>query len=313
MLYDGELIITDTNVTLTAGVHEDEAGRRKKGLVPRDYDLCPLGTYPSEVGMHAVPDLVSFDPSEFPARIKELEDSKSRLSDYRMAGGPGGGMVPSRDQNGKGYCWAHSGVSALLLIRARDEMPYVDLSAYAIACLIKSYRDEGGWGAEGLDFQMSKGCPSSQFWPQQSMSRSNDRPETWANAATHKITEGWIDLAAQQYDRAITFNQEVTSLLCRVPVIKDENWWSHSICGCDAVNGASQWKKTRSATSGKLMRLAEFNAFWGMDNPVTGGIGVRIWNSWGDGWSAQGMGILTGNQAVSDGAVAPRVAMWSST
>ncbi len=311
MLYPNELVITDTNVALTAGVHQDQAGPRKKGLVPRDYNLYPLGSYPGEVGMHAVPDLVAFDPSTFPARIKELEDTQSRLSDYRMKGW-NGNMIPSRDQNGKGYCWAHSGVSAHLLLRARDEMPYVDLSAYAIACIIKSYADEGGWGAQGLAFQMARGCPSSQFWAQQSMSRSNDKPETWANAGLHKIQEGWIDLGAQEYDRTLTFNQEITSLLCRVPVIKDENWWSHSISGCDAVNGAAQWGLTRGE-SGKLLDRDEFDAFWGMNHPVTGGIGVRIWNSWGDSWSANGMGVLTGSQAVSDGAVAPRVAMWSST
>lgn len=307
MLYPNELVITDGNYKRHVEPHADRA----KGLIPRDYAKCPLGTYPGEVGMHDVPDLVAFSPSDFPAMIKELEDSKTRLSDFRMVGGPGGGMVPSRDQNGKGYCWAHSGVSAQLLVRARDDMPYVDLSAYAVACQIKNFVDEGGWGAQGLDWDMKNGVPSSEFWPQQSMSRSNVNDAMKANALLHRFTEGWIDLGADQYDRKIAFNQEITSYLCRVPVIKDENWWSHSICGCDAVNGATQFGKTRFG-NGKLMKGGHFDKHWGMNHQVTGGIGVRIWNSWGDSWSAQGMGVLTGSQAVSDGATAPRVATWSA-
>lgn len=310
MLYDAETVIGPENFARHINPHMDHNGVRAFGCIPRPPGMKYKGEMTIEEAKAV--DLVSFDPSEFPTRIKELEDSGSRLSDYRMKMGQGGGMIPSRDQNGRGYCWAHSGVSAHLLIRARDEMPYVSLSAYAIACIIKSYRDEGGWGAEGLDFQFSKGCPSDSFWPQQSVSRANDKPATWENAALHKVTEGWIDMGAAQYDRTLTFNQMITCLLCRVPVICDFNWWSHSVCGCDAVNGASQFKKTRNLDSGKLLLRGEFDRFWGMNNPVTGGIALRIWNSWGDGWSSQGMGVLTGSQAVPDGAVAPRVVMWSA-
>lgn len=311
MLYPNELVITDTNYLQHAEARVDDAlGRRAKGLVPRNYSTYPQGFYSGEVGMDAVPDLVSFDPADFPKIIKELEDSKTRLSDFRMTRGPGGGMIPSLDQNGRGYCWRHSPTSAHLLVRARDEMPYLDLSPYAGACRIKNYRDEGGWGAQGLDDVIQFGDPTSQFWPQRATSRQYDTAETWANAKLHRFTEGWIDLSAAQYDRNLAFNQMITSLLCRVPVIIDLNWWSHSICGCDAVNGATQWKVTR-AESGKLMAKTEFDAFWGMNDPVTGGICPRIWNSWGDSYGVNGMAVLAGSKGIPDGATAPRVATWA--
>lgn len=311
MLYPNELVISDANAHVFAAPHADGDGVRSRGLVPRDWKKFPLGCYAGETGMHAVDDLPSFSPSDFPALIREMEESKTRLSDFRNRGN-GGQPIPSRDQNGRGYCWRHSGTSAHLLIRARDDMPYLDFSAYAGACMIKNFRDEGGWGAQGLDDLFERGDPTSAFWPQRATSREYDRPETWANAKLHRITEGWVDMSAPQYDRNLAFNQVVTSLICRVPVIVDFNWWGHSVCAADAVDGRSQRGLTRCPSSGKLLTAEEFDAHWGVDHPVTGGIAIRIWNSWSDSWSDNGMGVLTGSKAVPDGASAPRVATWAA-
>ncbi len=275
--------------------------RKGRGLIPRNYTTHPVGCY----ARGTPPDFDLIPPGEYSERIKDMVATQSQLSDIRMKG-MFGAMMPSRDQNGKGFCWAHSSTSALLLVRARDGQPYVDLSAYAIACIIKNYRDEGGWGAESTDWIIENGCPSSQFWAQQSMSRSNDTPAMRANAALHKVTETWMEVAAQ-YDRKLTLAQEATCLLSRIPVVKDENWWSHSICGADLVDGASQRWHTRMPT-GKLATLQEFEKIWGMNDPITAGFGVRIWNSWGESYGVNGMGVLTGSKAVSDGACALRVA-----
>lgn len=309
MIHPNEHIITDTNFTRFVAPHVDELGTRKKGLVPRDWAKFPQGSLPGEVGMHEIADLPAFNPSDFPKLIQLQLDEGRRLSDFRAVKGPNKGMIPARDQNGKGYCWAHSGVSAHLLLRAAQGFDYEDLSAYGIACQIKNFADEGGWGAQGLDWQMQNGCPTSKTWPQQSMSRSNVNDAMKADAAAHKITEGFIDLAAPQYDRNMTVNQMITCLLLGIPVITDFNWWSHSVCAMDVVSGATQWKVTR-AESGKLMKLPEFEAFWGM-HTVMAGIAIRILNSWGDSWSESGSGLLTGSKAVPDGATAPRLTSWT--
>lgn len=201
-------------------------------------------------------------------------------------------------------CWAHSGTSCVLLLRAVNNAPYVDLSAYAIACIIKKYADQGGWGAQGLDFITSRGVPSGKYWPQQSMSRSNDNAETWANAALHKVTEGWVDLQAAQYDRNLSKLQVGTCLLCNIPVVFDMNFWSHSIAGMDLVDGNEQRSVTR-VESGKLADLQMFEKIWGLNDYT--GISTRIWNSWGNSWSKNGTGILSGSKAWPDGSVAPRV------
>lgn len=301
----------DSNACLLIGDHnwEDfvddttvDGEKKGRGLIPRNYQTHPVGFYGAKetlaVDMPLIPD------GEWAQRLKDMEDSQSSLVDLRNSGWDGG-RIPSRDQNGKGYCWAHSGTSAHLLIRARDGQPYADLSAYAIACIIKQFQDEGGWGAQGVDFQVERGCPTAKYWAQQSMSRSNDNPETWADAAKHKIIEGWWDLNSAQYDRNLTWQQVMSALLSRTPLVCDFNWWSHSVCGAKPVNGANMRKKTRTM-AGKLMSLKAFDKAWGMNHPVTMGFGLTIWNSWGDSWSDAGMGNLAGSKAIPDGCVAPR-------
>src|SRR4051812_36304919 len=119
-----------------------EIGGEKKarGLNPRNYALNPVGycRYAKPFDLPLIPE------SERQAALDEMIARKARLSDCR-ATGMDGSMIPSRDQNGKGYCWAHSSTSASLLVRASNGMPYADLSAYAVACIIKGFRDEGGW------------------------------------------------------------------------------------------------------------------------------------------------------------------------
>jgi len=254
-----EIVIHDGN----AHEHMTSPWGHAKGLIPRDYAQYPIGYL-----MCAKPfDLPLIPESEWPDRLAAQIASKMQLSDIRNKGN-NGAPIPSRDQNGKGYCWEHSGVSAHLLIRAVNNEPYADLSAYAGACIIKGYRDEGGWGAEGVEWQAANGCPTSKTWPQQSMSRSNDTPAMRAEAATHKITE-WMD--GEPRNKA----QLATCLLLNIPCVVDYNWWSHSVCAMDLV---------------KL-------------NPFT----IRIWNSWGDSWSENGTGLLVANKAIPDGLIVPRV------
>lgn len=264
----GELItINDSNYRQYID-HIDDAGEKKsKGLIPRNFNTHPVG-YCSAARPF---DLPVVPESKWQAQLDLVNSMKSQLSTIRLTGNAGQ-PIPSRDQNGKGYCWAHSSTSAALVLRARDGQPYADLSAYAVACMIKNFQDEGGWGSESLEFIASKGIPTSQFWPQQSMSKSNDNANTWANAALHKYTE-WMD-GAEDKDTARA--QMVTAILFYgLPCVTDFSWWSHSVCTLDIVSL----------------------------NPFK----TKIWNSWGNDWSDQGMGDLEGDKAIPDGLVIPRV------
>lgn len=240
-----------------------------RGGVPRDFAVDPVDMFAGPETMKVIA------RSEWDDRIAAQEKEESSLEHVRLRGN-GGNPIPSLDQNGKGYCWAHSVTNTLILQRAAANAPYVPLSAYAVACIIKGYRDEGGWCGLSAKFARERGVPSEEFWPARSMSRANDRPETWENAALHKITEDWVDLAKPVYDNRLTFDQVATCLLLNVPVALDFNWWSHSVCG---------------------VRLVRVSA---------GNYGVKIWNSWADTWGDRGMGVLTGSKCLPDGAVATR-------
>lgn len=260
-----EIIIHDGNAHMFIDpVHDGEV--KKCGTIPRDFAKYPVGYL-----MCAKPfDLPLIPESDWQARLDAQIASKSQLSNLRNVGNEGS-PVPSRDQNGVGYCWCHSGVSAHLLVRCVNHEPYVDLSPFSIGCKIKNYRDEGGWGAEGVEFQAANGVATSATWPQKSMARTNDNAAEQADAAKHKITE-WMDLADSG---TLVKQQLVTCLLLCIPVVVDYNWWSHSVCAMDLVS------------------LSPFR--------------IRIWNSWADSWSENGTGLLEGNKAIPNGALAPRV------
>jgi hypothetical protein len=279
MIRPGEIIIDESNYANHINPIVD-GNPVSRGLVQRNFNTHPVGYLggicPAMEGVN----IPLIPRNEWSDRIKDLVATKSQLSDIRLTGNKGN-PIPSLDQNGKGYCWAHSSTAAVMLTRAIMGEPYVPLSAYAVACMEKNFRDEGGWGAESLEFISNRGVPSSEFWPMQSMSRANDNPATWENAARHKVVDGWVDLQQDQYDRKLNFDQVATLLLCRVPVVCDFHWWGHSVCALDLVE------------------------------PSPGQFGVRILNSWGDDWSDRGMGVLSPAHSVPNGAVAPRVLVTS--
>lgn len=245
-----------------------------RGLVPRSLSTHPIGVLkgsaPFDTSFKLVP------KSDWSPMVKEFTETESRLSDLRMRGN-NGTFIPSLDQNGQGYCWAYSTTMAIMMTRMKMRLPYVRLSAHATACMIKGFRDEGGWCGLSMERQVTHGTPSVALWQEKSMSRSNDKPETWANAALHKVSEGWVDMASEVYNRQLTFEQVITLLLCGIPVAADFNWWVHSVC---------------------LLDVVEVEA---------GSFGIRGINSWTDGWGDKGMFILQGSKAVPDSAVAPRV------
>lgn len=267
--------------------HESRLDGGMRGLIPRNYSANPVGSYEGSVTFDALNDELPLIPWEdMPSMIADKVANKSQLSDIRNTAY--GSPFPSLDQNGQGYCWMYSGTAAAMLLRAKANMPYIRLSAHAGACIIKNFRDQGGWGAQGLDRLRSHGQPSVEFWPEKSMNRNNNRPEVWENALLHRVTEGFIDLDAAQYDRKLSFQQVLTCLLRNIPVIADFNHWVHSVCLMDAVDVAPN-KSNRDESR----------------------YGVRLINSWTDNWGAKGTGVLTGRKAIPDGATAPRAVVVS--
>lgn len=251
------------------------AADKSRGLIPRNYGTHPVGHYVNIPAAAVEMPLIA--RSEWSARIKERKAIKARMKDIRRTSGPNGGPIPSLDQDGIGYCWCHDPTMGVMLMRAAMNEPYVRLSAFMVGCIMKDYRDRGGWGADAVDFIIKNGVPSEEFWPQQSMKRSNDTPAMRENAAKHKITEGWIDLENPVYDRNLTTDQVATILLTGGVVVGDFNWWGHSVILMD-------WDEIEPGSFGP--------------------IGL---NSWSDQWGDLGEFTLQGSRADLDGGVGLRV------
>jgi hypothetical protein len=258
------IIDDDTDNDLIFGPAPDGIPRAH-GLVPRDYSI-----YPKE--MYKPADIEIFTKDKLLEYMKENEAQKSTLAHVRDTA-VGGKQMPCLDQGSVGYCWAHSTVHCVMLLRALSGQPYVPLSAYMVAAIIKKGRDEGGWCGLSGKFLRDVGVCSQQLWAQGDRNTANDNAACRENAALHKVTEDWMDLNSADYDHQLSTAQLHTVLVLGMPCAVDFNWWGHSVCA---------------------LRPVEVEA---------GSIGLEILNSWGMQWGTNGTGILRGSKAVPDGAV----------
>jgi hypothetical protein len=298
------MALYEDEVVIHAAVDPSILYAGARGLVPRNYETHPVGYYAGEEPFGDT-DVELVPESEYADRVKELIATKSQLSDIRNHGNFGK-VIPSLNQGSYGYCWGHSGTSCCHLIRAQMNQPYVPLSAFSVCATIKRGANQGGWGAQGLDYMVEHGIVPQSRWPQGNANyRQMGTEENWREAKKYRVTEGFANMNVAQYDRNLTFRQVCSCLLNRIPLIVDFNWWGHSVAAMDVVLGSMMRSAFRLFT-GKRPSLQEFDRIWDMNNPETFGASIRIWNSWGDSWSSNGTGVLTGSQAVPNGCTAPR-------
>lgn len=282
---EGQLVIGDDNWLQHVAPVID--GKRVcKGLVPRDYDQFPQGYYASAPAW-SLDDMPMIPMEEWPERIRDMEASKSRISDI-YARGNNGQRIPSLDQGSFGYCWSYSTTACIQMVRSICNMPFVPLSGHSMACVIKNFKDEGAWGCLSLDFAKERGAMPQNLWPQgndpRSMSHANDTPANWEIAKSFRVVEGWLDLKPAVYDRDMSAQQVATALLSRIPVIGDYNHWGHSVAVMDLVD-----------------------VYPNRSNRDPMRYGVRLKNSWTDRWGTNGEGILKDSKAWPNGGAAPRV------
>jgi hypothetical protein len=264
ILRPGELVISDENYLQHARQHLWDNEEKARGRIARDLENEPFGSIPYTAPFSGP----TIPRHEWPERIREMTMNKSRLSDIRRAANNGKG-IPSLNQGRTNYCWAHGPGSAMLLVRAKDNQPFVKLSPASVAAPIKGYRNQGGWGGQALQYIVEHGMASEATWPANSIDRSHFAGSR-EDAAKHKVTE-WLELARRNFD------QLMTCLLRGEPVAIGLNWWRHEVCAVDPVEISP------------------------------GRFGARIWNSWGDSYGTMGEAVLTESKATPDDAVAPQV------
>jgi hypothetical protein len=256
------LVINDSNFHLMLSpVVNGET--KEMGCVPRNFAAMPYGSLP-----YAAPfDMPLMSDQEIEDRIADQARNKDSLEHIRADC-----KIRSLDQDGWPYCWAFSTVKAVMLLRAAQNQPTVELSAWAVGAIVKGYQKQGGWCQESLELLVSMGCPSLAVWPQGEVKRSLDTAEMRADAGTRKVTE-WMDMEARNK------RQTASNLLRNIPTMVEYNWWSHSVCA---------------------VRLLSWSPFK-----------ILIDNSWSPTWDTDGMAEIEGSKAVPDNQACPRVTVGS--
>lgn len=231
-----------------------------RGFIPRT----------NEVGACEVAAAADFElipRSEWPDRIREMERSKSRLSDIINDAG-----IPCLNQASTNFCHAFSPALAVMALRASTGQKYVPLSPGSIAGPVTGYRNRGANIQDDLRQIVRGGIATTAFVPERQISRDGWKPGAEENALLHRVTEWW------DMPRSMMFDRLMTLLLLRIPVCTAHYWWSHAVTAIDPWMDSAGRK-----------------------------FGHRDRNSWGSGYGENGYFIQMEGKGTPDEAYAPRV------
>lgn len=166
--------------------------------------------------------------------------------------------VGIKNQNGTNYCWAFGTVRMVELTRMSMGEEHVPLSPASVACLVKNYRNAGGWGGECLEGIQKWGIAPESLWPEHAINRNHDNAESREARKAFNVTD-FVDIPDDFYS--------VMTLLVRgLPCSVAFDWWRHLVCAVEA-------------------------------DVVNGRLGYWIDNSWNTTWGTAGRGFITGKKA----------------
>lgn len=254
------IVIDDSNASSYASFDPIINGTQmSRGLLPRDLSVHPFG------GLAAAEpfDLPLIPRAEWLDRIEEAERKRTHLRALCEDAG-----MQVLDQNGTNYCWINAPTWCVMVQRIAAGLPMVRLSPASVGAKIKNFRNNGGWGTEGLQYIEKHGLVPQAIWPANAIDRSYDNAASDAERPKFRVREWW--------DIPRNFDKMATCLFLNIPVAIGLNWWSHEVTAMRVV----------SLGGGKF--------------------GIEIANSWGTGWSDNGYGVLTESKGTPDDAVAPR-------
>lgn len=159
--------------------------------------------------------------NEWQARIKEMEDTKTRLSDIITQYG-----LPCKDQQQTNYCWCNAPTHCMEIVRALQGQRQVILSAASVGGPIKNFWNVGGWGGEALQWIADKGVVPESMWPANQIKSSLYTDAAKTEALNYTAPEWWEIKTIEEY---------ISCLLRRIPVAIGLAWWSHEITAYDPV------------------------------------------------------------------------------
>jgi len=219
VLYPNEIILHDaTEVPVILGPDGEPFGR---GL---DLGLRGPGDYEYGDAADPFPSALLIPRSEWQARIKEMEETKTRLSDLIRKR-----KSPCKNQSSTNFCWFNSPTrcTEIIIMQQRDGLPVV-LSPASGACQVTNFRNVGGWGRDALAWIVEHGLNDVNDWPANAIDHKYLTAENKAKALLNRVLE-WTELKPRNIDQLISM------LLRRIPVACGYNWWGHETTAIDPV------------------------------------------------------------------------------
>ncbi len=155
--------------------------------------------------------------SEWSARIKELTALKAHTSQIQT--------WESDDQGSHPTCWAAGTCAAFSTARVRMGLPYVRMSAMAVAVPISGGRS-GGYEGDAVELLTQRGGVDVALWGYTDMGNHDSDAGVSANRLLHKSIESY---------ECDGFDEFATAALLGFPCTISYNWWSHVVMLCDLV------------------------------------------------------------------------------
>lgn len=217
-----------------------------KGLEPRPVEF---GKLPYAAAWTGTP----LTAAELKEQIAYRKANRIGLIGRSKAAGVG-----IKNQNGTNYCWAFGTIRMLELTRLQMGEEHVPLSPASVACLIKNYKNNGGWGGECLAGIKKWGVAPESLWPEHAIDKRYDNEQSREARKAFNVTD-FVDIPDDFYS--------VMTLLVRdIPCSVAFDWWGHLVCAVepDIVNNQ---------------------------------LGYWIDNSWNTTWGTAGRGFITGSKA----------------
>lgn len=224
-----------------------------RGYERRDFKNFPINCMP-----FSRPSTINrLSTQEIKELIQEKTANKTWLTDLADRVGS-----KVKNQSRSSYCWIHAPVRGMELNLVHMGGKPLTLSAFYAGSRIKSGRNEGGWGLQGIKFLHDNGTCREDLWPPMQF-RGTVTAEIKANAELHQIRL-YEEFEPDDYEgiwSSVVQDQPVT---VGIPA------WGHEVLltflvlnganiaeGFDNSWGQSYGKNGRGVLAGKMRRFME--------------------------------------------------------
>jgi len=207
-------MIIDDNTSIrsliSGGLNPQNHGRGYRGMWESDEAKGLAGSF-GDIGVPLIPE------SDLDDHIRQIELDHATIpelcDEFRS---------PVKNQQSTNYCWINAPTRCAEIIRLRETGEVVSYSPASAGGPIKSFRNVGGWGSQGLRYMRESGINESTDWPDNAISRRYYTDENRAKALANVVLEYYV---------IETWQEMCSCIVAGIPTANGYSWWSHEVTG----------------------------------------------------------------------------------